>query len=172
MVGFVGYDWQKQTHIKRKQQMKAINPFDQSYTLPEVSSGSYLKLRQGKTKIRILDNPIAGWVYWTNQNRPVRVQSQPTELPADIRRDENGKADRVKHFWAMVVWNYASESLCILEVTQSSIQQTILALANSDWGSPLEYDIEITKTGEKLETKYTVLNLPPKACRGQWQWRP
>lgn len=143
--------------------MVSVNPFASTYTLPEVaSSGSYMKLRQGKNKIRILQDPIAGWIYWSAANRPVRMKEAPAEVPADIRRDDDGKAERIKHFWAMVVWNYASECVCILEITQATIQKHILALAQSDWGSPLDYDLEITRTGEKLETEYTVLNLPPK----------
>jgi hypothetical protein len=143
--------------------MNSVNPFAQSYQLPEqASSGSYMKLRQGKNKIRILQDPIAGWLYWSAANRPVRLKEAPVEVPADIRRDDEGKAERIKHFWAMIVWNYASECVCILEITQTTIQKHILALSQSDWGSPLDYDLEINRTGEKLETEYTVLNLPPK----------
>lgn len=33
---------------------------------------------------------------------------------------------------------------------------------DEDWGFPLEYDLTITKTGEKLKTEYTVTPSPKK----------
>jgi hypothetical protein len=33
---------------------------------------------------------------------------------------------------------------------------------DADWGDPREYDLKITRTGESLETKYTVSPKPKK----------
>ena len=53
--------------------------------------------------------------------------------------------------------------LQIFEMTQASIQGPIQDLvANEDWGDPREYDITITKTGQKLDTEYSVMPSPRK----------
>ena len=55
------------------------------------------------------------------------------------------------------------EKIQILEITQKSILKSIRALERSkDWGSPLNYDIIVFKTGQKLETRYNVQPAPPK----------
>jgi hypothetical protein len=69
----------------------------------------------------------------------------------------------VKHFWAFAVWNYDTESVELLEVTQATIQSAILSLVkDEDWGDPKQYDIKINRTGDGFETKYTVTPRPKK----------
>ena len=68
----------------------------------------------------------------------------------------------IKHFWAMIVWNYQTERIEILEVTQISIQQVITTLSRDpEWGSPFGYDIKVERLGKGLDTKYTILGMPP-----------
>ena len=63
----------------------------------------------------------------------------------------------------MAVYDCKDEEVKILEITQSSIQNAIFALAeDEDRGNPKEYDIVVTRTGEKLETSYTVTPKPSK----------
>lgn len=55
------------------------------------------------------------------------------------------------------MYNYAVQAVQ-WEVTQPSIQGPLEDLAmNSDWGGPSEYDITVTKTGEKLDTEYSAV---------------
>jgi hypothetical protein len=64
----------------------------------------------------------------------------------------------------LAVWNYEAARLQILELTQASIQGPIEDLvANADWGDPRDYDITITKKGQKLDTEYSVQPSPHKA---------
>ena len=57
----------------------------------------------------------------------------------------------------MPVWNYNSGQIEVWEVTQKSIRQEIASLAqNEDWGSPIEYDLTVSRTGSGLETKFQV----------------
>lgn len=61
----------------------------------------------------------------------------------------------------MPVWNYESKQIQILEVTQKGIQKTIATLAkNTKWGTPVNFDILIEKTGEGLDTEYSVTPEP------------
>ena len=68
----------------------------------------------------------------------------------------------IKHFWAMIVWDFTSECIKILEITQITIMQNIVTLINDpEWGSPFTYNIKVEKQGEKLDTKYSVIASPP-----------
>jgi hypothetical protein len=64
----------------------------------------------------------------------------------------------------IAVYNYAAKAVEVREITQASIHGPLEDLAmNSDWGDPREYDITVTKTGEKLDTEYSVMPSPAKA---------
>lgn len=136
----------------------------QNYEAP-ASGGRYLKLKNGKTRIRIISRPIIGWETWTSENKPVRGRYTPEEY-ARLQnipnpKVNNGQKQTCKHFWAMVVWNFATETIEVLEITQNSIQNAIKSYSqSSDWGAPYSYDLEIERTGEGLETEYAVLAMP------------
>ncbi len=126
----------------------------QDYEPPKGES-RYMKFQSGTNKFRILSRPIIGWEDWEDK-KPLRFKmKEKPEKPIDP-----GKP--IKHFWAMIVWDFNNECIKILEITQMTIQQSITALArNPEWGTPLQYNIEITKTGEDKSTKYVTIGLPP-----------
>lgn len=127
------------------------------YEVPKEGS-RYMKFLQGPNKIRILAKPILGWVAWTTDDKPVRVPFDQQMPKANLRPTE-----KIKHFWAMPVWDYKESKVKILELTQSTIQETLKDLAmNEEWGSPLGYDVTISRKGEKLKTEYTVVASPKK----------
>ncbi|MDE2031399.1 MAG: hypothetical protein KGI58_04040 [Patescibacteria group bacterium] len=120
-----------------------------------------MKFQDGENRFRILSSPIIGWEWWEEKEdgtrKPIRV-TMDTKIPVD-----SVDPATVRHFWAMSVWNYKEEKIQILEITQKSIQKSIKALAkDEDWGSPLNYDLVVTKSGEKLETEYQVQPKPAK----------
>jgi len=127
---------------------------------PPAGGGQYIKLQNGENKIRIMSSAITGYIYWTKEDKPVRSPEYPAHTP-NIKTDENGKT-KIQHFWAFVVWDYAGEgAIKIMEVTQAGIRDSLLNLVNdTDWGDPKNYDIKITKTGQKLETRYQVSPVP------------
>lgn len=134
----------------------------EKYEVPS-SSDRYMKFVKGENRFRILCSPILGYEWWNEEDgkrMPIRVrmgEGIPTNLVDD--------PDSIKHFWAMVVWNYQTEKVQILEVTQKGIQKTLRALAkDEDWGSPvMTYDVVVTRNGDGMETKYEVLPKPAKA---------
>lgn len=131
------------------------------YKVPNKADG-YMKWQQGDNRFRIMGKPIVGWEWWIDiedgKRKPIRVHKED-----QINISEVPEPDKVKHFWAMVVWDYESKGFKILEITQKGIQKTITNLSrDKDWGSPFDYDIVVNKTGEKMETEYQTTPKPKK----------
>lgn len=123
------------------------------------SEGSYFKFKQGENRFRILSSAIVGFEHWTKDNKPVRTREALKERPENAKVDDNGNFQ--KHFWAFVVYNYDAGKPQIMEITQKTIQGGIGALSdNAKWGDVKGYDIVVTRSGEGLETEYSVLPEP------------
>lgn len=117
------------------------------YESPKQSS-KYLKLEEWDTKIRIISDAITGWVDWY-EKKPVRTKTKPETNVDD--------AKPAKHFRAFVIWNYNLECLQVVEFTQRSIQNQIMAYyEDEDFGDPKGYDLKINKSGKDLDTKYQI----------------
>lgn len=129
------------------------------YEVPEPET-NYLKLKDETTRFRILSSAIIGWMYWTKDNKPVRSRTPFNGTPDDIRY-KDGKPERIKHFWAFLVYDYKTNKAKIMELTQSTIMSPVSALVqNAKWGKPTGYDITITRKGEGLDTEYAVIPEP------------
>lgn len=123
---------------------------------PPKATSRYTKFESWKTtKIRILSNAVVGWEYFTTENKPVRQKEKFQNMP-DIKKDA-----KQKEFWALIVWNYESSQIEILELTQASIKSAIMNLyMDADYGDPKNYDIKIKREWEGLETEYSVIPWP------------
>src|SRR3990167_2619164 len=119
-------------------------------------TGNYMKLQEGENKFRILSSAIVGWEYW-NEDKDGNRKPIRKHMDEDLIMSEIQEPDKVKKFWAFIVWNYKDESIQILELTQNGIKKDLQALINNKkWGSPIDtYDLVVTKTGTGLATKYT-----------------
>ncbi len=142
--------------------------FPEGYEVP-TKEGGYMKFEQGENRFRILCSPIIGWEWWVDEAGEVRQKGDKPakgDKPVRVRVSDPvpvDAADTVRHFWAMVVWNYNAKKIQILQLTQGGIQKTIRALArDKDWGSPINYDLVVTRTGEGLETEYSVTPKPAR----------
>jgi len=73
--------------------------------------------------------------------------------------------ERVRHFWAFVVYNYDAKALQVLELKQQTTMRTVEALIRSPkWGDPRGYDLIIGKsrTGTReRDVEYSVIPEPP-----------
>ena len=134
--------------------------YPQGYKLPQASN-HYMKLNDGENKFRMLSKPIVGWEDW-DQKKPIRFKmDKKPESSIDPKKP-------VKHFWAMIVWNYQEEQIQILQLSQATVRSQIDGLINDkDWGSPFDYDLKIIKSGEKTDTEYKVNPLPHKPVSNQ-----
>lgn len=131
-----------------------MNFLPTDYEAPKAASTFYMRIQDGENKIRILSQPVLGWEEW-NDKKPVRYQFK--DKPAK----SIDPTKPIRHFWSMIVWNYAEEQIQILHLTQASIRKTIESLSKSEeWGAPYFYDIKITRTGKDMETEYQAMPLP------------
>ena len=132
----------------------------EGYQEPSSGGGRYTKIEEGKkVKLRILSSPVQGFEKWTTEPKPIRFKALNEEPQRHDWKDEPPKL-----FWALAVWNYASEQVEVWSITQKSIRQELVSLAeNEDWGSPLDYDITVSRTGSGLETKYQVHPSPHRS---------
>lgn len=141
------------------------------YEVPK-SDSQYMNFKTpGKYKFRILQKPIFGYEGWKvidGKNKPFRFRMN--EKPSDVSEFKEGK---LNHFWAMPVFNFNTGHVEVLSIPQKSIQEAIEAYArDTDWGSPLGYNLTVTREGAGMDTKYTTLNSPhselPDEVKAAW----
>lgn len=135
-----------------------------NYESPK-SSNFYMKFQEGENKFRILSQPILGWEDWQDK-KPLRYKfNEKPAKPIDVKKP-------IKHFWAMIVWNYNEEEIQILHLTQATIRKSLESLCqDSDWGAPYFFDLKVIKTGEGMETEYVLNPLPHKKLAAHIQDR-
>ena len=143
-----------------------MNFLPEEYEVPQ-SEGRYMRLEEGENRFRILDHAIIGYELWID-NRPVRKKEKsdfsPEELDAADVNKFSGKKGLPIHFWAFPVWDYKTESVKILEVTQVTVMRGIKDyLEDDDYGKdPSKYDFIVIKDESGDKTEYRVKAKPPK----------
>lgn len=108
------------------------------------------KFDQGQNRFRILNKPTVGYVWWPESGgKPERV-ANTTDIPSGID---------AKYFWFIPV--IIDDEVKLLEIKQKSVMQQLLALeGNKEWGDLTKYDVTVTRSGENLDTTYTVVPNP------------
>lgn len=120
--------------------------------------GGYMKFKPGDNRFRILSKPLIGSVLWITEDgsrKPLRfraTESIPTEQVQD---------SLPKFFNTFVVYNYQTQEIEILEITQKGILSTLRSLdKDEDWGDLRTYDLVVKRQGEDLQTSYEVVPKP------------
>lgn len=136
----------------------------------ESQVGNYMKFEDGQNRIRILEKPITGYVYWEDAEGnlvPKNEMAGKGGKPVRVKSWEgltNAQRGAMKGFAAMVVWNYQAERIQILEVKQVGIMNALEALSLSkSWGDTTTFDIVITKTRTGInptDVEYSVMPEP------------
>ena len=136
----------------------------ENYEAP-TSNNIYFRPQSGTSKIRILGSfqfphtavmGYLGWKHTIDGNTPIRGNMD------NFQAVKEATDDTPKHFWALTIWDYADSAVKCWEITQATIQQALTELAkNEAWGDPQQYNISITRKGEKLETSYSLIAEPP-----------
>lgn len=127
----------------------------ENYEVPK-SGGGFTKFETGDNRFRVLSSPLLMWLEWKD-GKPSRHKFDPDNKPAA----GDGQKDSVKHAWGLIVWNYKTEKIEVMELDK---QEIIASLANhakdADWGHPKKYDIVVNKTGEGMKTEYKFVAKP------------
>jgi hypothetical protein len=120
-----------------------------------------MKFQPGENRFRIVARPVLGVTWWVGVDGEVREKGDKPQKGDKAVRVRKGDPitmaaqSAYKKFQAYVVYNYAAKRLQVLEITQKGIQEDIVNLArDTDWGSPIEYDLQVVKKGEGMETAY------------------
>lgn len=133
-----------------------------NYTLSHLESGSTVKLR-------VMSDFITGNSVWGENKEGKRVCTKTRDgenIPVGAigTNKFTGMPERIKQFVASVVYNYDTKQLEILETDKATIIEQLYALENTEeYGDLKGYDIKIGKNGQKTDTTYSVIGLPPKA---------
>ncbi len=140
------------------------------YTLTGLKSGE-------KVKIRVLSYFVAGRSVWsdTDDGKRVPFRARETESIPVGKIGINQftqMPERIKQFLAAVVWNYTTGQVEIFETDKSTIIEAIYELEQSeDWGDMKGYDVSISKSGQNMDTKYTVLPSGQGAFKEKADWK-
>lgn len=141
-------------------------------SLPKDTRGAaagsgFFVTQPGQNKILVLDDAIAGYQYWTEQGvKRSRDVFEDTPGIKQRKDDKTGemKDEKQQYFWAFPIYNYATKSVEVYQVTQKGVRDQLAAYqANEAWGDPTgKYSLTIDKSGSGLETKYNVVANPDK----------
>lgn len=146
---------------------------EQLDTLNENSQGSssYVNLSKlpldKECRFRFFGSAILGWQGWvkdpeTGNNKPIRWERKPDELPPNIEPDRQGNIN-LTFFVAGLVWDYTNDRFGIMQVTQKSVLERIDKLErDEDYGEITGYDIKITRRMKGDFTNYELAPTPPK----------
>ena len=130
------------------------------------NESAYMKLEEGKNRFRVLSDATVGYELWIDRKPIRKVNSSDftsEQLGISDINSYTGKRSVPKHFWAFAVYNYKEKKIMILQIKQKTIQDSILSLIDDpEWGSPLEYDMEVAKVVEDKKTTYSVVPKPHK----------
>ena len=133
------------------------------YTEKPAAGSNYLKLVNGSNLVRVVgsvenDTSCAGMVGWS-------LNAEGERCPHRWRLGEKAPdvqfVDPPKQFVATLIFGYLAGTVQIWDITQKSIREPLLELfRDEDWGDLRGFDVDVIKSGEKLETRYKVLPKP------------
>lgn len=128
---------------------------DENYEMP-VSGGGFTKLETGDNRLRILSSPLMMWQEW-REDKIIRHPYDPNNKPPK----GPGQKDSVKHSWGLIVWNYQTKEIEVLELDKQEVISSLVTHSrDADWGHPKFYDIVINKSGSGLDTTYKLIAKP------------
>lgn len=129
------------------------------------TQSDYMRLTEGDHKVRILRSPIMGWESWTEVDGGRKPQRFKSFQQAVNTPNSDGQ---IKEFHAFIVWDYESNMIRLLNVTQKSIQRAIyVQTQDEDWSDPTKYDIVIKRSGKGMDTEYSLVFKLPKPLSEQ-----
>jgi len=129
----------------------------------------FLRLEQGRTKVRIMGNPVQFYIHWvdTPDGKKRKVNS-PISEPKLVRKlDDAGFKRRAR--WIIKVLDRASGDFKLLEIG-AQIYNGIKALyADEDWGPVTAYDVTIERGSPGQQPLYRVTPVRPSPLEASYK---
>lgn len=124
-------------------------------------------LQSGETaKIRVLSDFIVGNMVWSGEGesrKPLRKPENESIPLSMVGVDKYGNPERIRQFIAAKVWNYDKNQVEVFETTKATIISAIFKYEqDEDYGDSKQYDLKISKSGQGMDTEYSVIASPPK----------
>ena len=104
--------------------------------------------------------------------RSLRFAEEPTTKELNDRAadegidllDKQGNPTKIKQALAFWVWNYETSSIQLFQATQTSILETLASLFSDEdvAADPGAWDLELTRNGQGLDTRYQLVLKPGK----------
>lgn len=129
-----------------------------TYEAPS-SPSLFIKLENGENRIRLVSKPENYQVH--NQKIEGKFRSVKCE-GTDCKLCAEGNKPRDRYAW--VVLDRSDGQVKVYECGWMVFEQVLNLARDEDYGDPTQYDLKITKTGEGLDTNYTVIAVPKKTA--------
>lgn len=131
--------------------MSGLLPAD--YEVPESGGGSlFAKLQKGTNQFRVLDTPVTGYIWF--EETMDGLKAKRTRDIGDVPTGE-----KPKHFWYIPI--AMDGAIKLMEITQKTVLNELAMLDRSPmWGKLSEYEVIVTRSGDGLETTYSVQPCP------------
>jgi len=131
----------------------------------------YFKFQDWDNKIRFMSAPILWWRVFVEDWDKKKKILRPYKEQNPLNVPEWSFEDKWKHVWLCIVYNYNEWCVQAMELDKRTVQKEIIWLAKDlDFGSPLEYDIKITKQWQKMDTEYFVKPLSKSLFENKDAW--
>lgn len=138
----------------------------------EGGTGGYTKFQEGDNRVRVLSSFIGGLEYYKDANGDIVPRGERLRKGCQPVRSKDGEdwspeeKAACRSFWAGVVWNYDTNQVEIIKITQQGIKNPIRELLDDeDWGDFRGidgYDLVINKQKTNDKTTYSVRSKPKK----------
>jgi len=123
------------------------------YDIPSASNSLFVRLAKGENQFRILDTPLTGYVWFeetVDGLKPKRCRDS-ADIPTGT--------EKPKHFWFMPI--EMDGEVKLMEITQKTVLNELAVLDRSPiWGNLSGYEVIVTRSGDGLDTKYSVTPCP------------
>jgi hypothetical protein len=129
----------------------------------------FMKLSEGENVIRVMSNPIKGYVHWikTRDGKDRKIIS-PAGSPELVRKLEEA-GYKVQPSYMIKVLDRSDKKFKLLEVGPQIFKGIQMLNSNQKWGKVTAYDISINKGPKGTQPLYNVTPNPKEPLESSFQ---
>lgn len=149
---------------KKGGEYEMITPIENygTYEIPAGGSGIFLKIEKGETRIRILTK--ASEVRFHELGKGSDKYKTSLCTGKDCEQCKAGNQFKVKYAFLVLKRNAdGDDTVHVYEAPKTVFKQIVTYDLNKEYGDVREYDLTISREGEKFDTVYTVIASPKKS---------